>query len=183
MKKLKPFFDLFPAMLLWLMLSIFLWGFVFSALTDIPAGERISLFVDAPLTEETRLATTLEQAVTAPVRAVQVRSFSYAMMGSDEIEQADLYIVTTEDVETYREWFAPLPEELQAQADLLLDGQPYGIKVYDAATQTGAALETIRYGNEDYYLLFGANSAHTADRQAAACALMLLDQPQGGNRP
>lgn len=177
MKKLKPFFDLFPAMLLWLMLSIFLWGFVFSALTDIPAGEKVSLFVDAPLAEETRLATALEQAVSAPIRAVQVRSFSYAMMGSDEIEQADLYIVTAEDVETYREWFAPLPEELHAHADLLLEGQPYGIKVYDADTQTGLALETIRYGNEDYYLLFGASSVHAADGQAVACALLLLDQP------
>lgn len=177
MKKLKPFFDLFPAMLLWLMLSIFLWGFVFSALTDIPAGEKISLFVDAPLTEQTRLATTLERSVAAPIRVVQVRSFSYAMMGSDEIEQADLYIVTAADVETYREWFAPLPEELQTRADLMLDGQPYGVKVYDAASQTGVALENIRYTDEDYYLLFGAGSAHMADGQAAACALMLFDQP------
>lgn len=177
MKKLKPFFDLVPAMLLWLVLSIFLWGFVFSALTDIPQAEKITLFVDAPLTEQARLATALEQAISAPVRAVQVRPFSYAMMGSDEIEQADLYIVTGEDVETYREWFVPLPEELQARADLLLDDQPYGIKVYDVASQTGVGLENIRYTDEDYYLLFGTSSAHMADGQAAACALMLLDQP------
>lgn len=177
MKKLKPFFDLFPAMLLWLMLSIFLWGFVFSALTDIPAGEKVSLFVGAPLTQEASLAAALEQGIAAPVRAVQVRAFAYAMMSSDEIEQADLYIVAAGDVETYREWFTPLPQELQAQGDLLLDGQPYGIRVYDAATQTGAALDNICYGNEDYYLLFGARSLHLTDGQSAACVLLLLNQP------
>lgn len=175
MKKLKPFFDLFPAMLMWLMLCIFLWGFVFSALTDFPAAEKVTLFVDAPLAEETRLATAMEQAVSAPVRAVQVRPFAYAMMGSEEIEQADLYIVPAANVETYREWFAPLPEGLQG--DLLLEGVPYGILVWDAATQTGVARETIHYPDEDCYLLFGAASRHAEDGQAAACALVLLNQP------
>lgn len=177
MKKLKPFFDLVPAMLMWLVLSIFLWGFVFSALTDIPPAEKVTLFVDAPLAEETRLATAMEQVISAPVRAVQVRSFAYAMMGSDEIEQADLYIVTAADVETYRDWFAPLPEAWQERAGLLVEGVPLGIKVYDAATGSGAALNNIRYGNEDYYLLFGAASQHVEDGQAAACGLVLLEQP------
>lgn len=177
MKKLKPFFDLLPAMLLWLMLSIFLWGFVFSALTDIPSQEKITLFVDAPLVQEARLAASLEEAIDAPLRAVQVRAFAYAMMSSDEIEQADLYIVSAADVEAYRDWFAPLPPALQARGELMLDGQPYGIRVYDAAGQTGIALENISYGSQDYYLLFGANSLHLEDGQAAACGLLLLNQP------
>lgn len=177
MKKLKPFFDLVPAMLLWLMVSIFLWGFVFSALTDIPAAEKVTLFVDAPLTEGGSLATTLEQAVAPPIRAVQVRPFAYAMMSSDELEQADLYIVAAADVETYQDWFAPLPQELQDAADLLLDGVPYGIQVYNAAEKTGVAMETIGYADGDYYLLFGANSAHLTDGQAVACARLLLEQP------
>ncbi len=175
MKKLKPFFDLVPAMLMWLMLSIFLWGFVFGALTDIPAPEKVTLFADASLSGEARLAASLEQAISAPVRAVQVHPFAYAMMGSEEIEQADLYIVPASAVETYREWFAPLPEGLQG--DLLLDGAACGIKVWDAATQTGAARETIHYTDEDYYLLFGAGSLHLEDGQARACALLLLNQP------
>lgn len=175
MKKFKPFFDLVPAMLMWLMLSIFLWGFVFSALTDIPPAEKVTLFVDASLSGETRLATAMEQAISAPVRAVQVRPFAYAMMGSEEIEQADLYIVSASAVETYREWFAPLPEGLQG--DLLLDGVAYGIRVWDAQAGTGAARETIQYVGEDYYLLFGARSLHVEDGQAQACAQLLLNQP------
>lgn len=189
MRRLRQFFDLAPAMLMWLMLSIFLWGFVFSALTDAPAPEKLVLFIDAPLSEESALAVRLEESIHEPVRMVQVRAFSYAMMSSEDIENADLYIVGASQLETYREWFTPLPEKLQALGKTYAaDGVPLGLKVYDAATGKGVAARHIGYNapgkaNEDHYLCIGRNSCHllsngnAVDDQAAACAAYLISLP------
>lgn len=189
MKKMKAFFDLFPMMLLWLVLSVILWGFVFNHLTDAEPENKIMLFIDAPLTEETRLALQLEERMEAPVEMVQVRPFSYAMMGGDAIENADLYIVGASQAETYKEWFAPLPQTLQAFDGVMeIDGMPMGIKVYDAAAQQGVGTSFILYGDpskaaEDYYLFLGAHSLHVqsheqaVDDQAVSCVFYLLELP------
>lgn len=189
MRRIRQFFDLAPAMLMWLMLSIFLWGFVFNILTDAPAREKLTIFIDAPLTEETALAVKLEGITEAPVRMVQVRAFSYAMMSSEDIENADLYIVSASQLETYQDWFAPLPEALQAQGETFTaDGVPLGLKVYDAATDQGAASLHIGYAapgkaNEDHYLCIGRNSLHVlsnenaVDDQAVTCAAYLVSLP------
>ena len=168
----RRFSDMVPALLLWAMLSIFLWSFVFNFLTDVPAEEKLVLFIDAPLTEETRLAVQLEEAVGDSIRMVQVRPFSYAMMGSQEIENADLYIIGESSVEEYGDWFALLPEELCTGELLEKDGQPIGVKVYDAATGKGVAGEIIGYTHpskvaEDHYLLVGKNSLHVQFHQSA----------------
>ena len=189
MKKYRQFLDLVPAMLLWLMLSIFLWSFVFNFLTDTAPENKLVLFADAPLTEETRLAVLLEEGIAAPVEMVQVRAFSYAMMGSEAIEGADLYIVGASQAETYQDWFAPLPPRLLEAGEILaLDGVPLGVKIYDAATGTGAAASFIGYDApgkeaEDHYLFVGKRSLHVqsnenaVDDQAVSCALRLLDIP------
>lgn len=189
MKRIRQFFDLAPAMLMWLMLSIFLWGFVFNFLTDAPAQEKLTLFVDAPLSEESALAVRLEEMIREPVRMVQVRAFSYAMMDGSAIENADLYIIGESQLNEYQEWFVPLPEELLHQGEVLTaDGVPLGLKVYDAATGKGVAAMHIGYTapgkvNEDHYLFIGRNSCHllanegAVDNQAVSCALHLLTQP------
>ena len=191
MKKMKRFFDLIPAMLLWLMLSLFLWSLVFNSLTDAPAEEKIVLFIDASLTGETQLALDLEAAAGDGIEMAQVRSFAYAMMGSEEIENADLYIIGRSAFNDYQGWFAPLPEELRNGTLLEMDGTPYGVKVYDAATGEGLVPEIIGYTYpgkvvEDHYLLVGINSLHVeghenaVDNEAVTCALALLNK--GGIR-
>jgi len=191
MKKMKRFFDLVPAMLLWLMLSVFLWSLVFNFLTDVPAEKKIVLFIDAPLTGETQLALDLEAASGDGIEMAQVRSFAYAMMGSEEIENADLYIIGQSALAEYQGWFAPLPEALRTGTLLEAEGIPYGVKVYDAATGEGLAPEIIGYAYpgkvvEDHYLLVGKNSLHVeshenaVDNEAITCALALMDK--GGIR-
>ena len=120
----RRFSDMVPALLLWAMLSIFLWSFVFNFLTDVPASEKLVLFIDAPLTEETRLAVQLEDVADEHIQMVQVRSFDYAMMSSHEIENADLYIIGESAIADYADWFAPLPEALRTGTLLERDGQP-----------------------------------------------------------
>lgn len=185
MNKIKHFFNLVPAMLMWLMLSIFLWGFVFNILTDVPAAEKLVLFIDAPLTDETALAVSLEETAGDAIRMVQVRPFSYALMSSEAIEAADLYIIGESSIADYGDWFSPLPEELCTGTLLEKDGQPMGVKVFDAATGEGIALEHIGYTHpsktaEDHYLLVGKNSLHVkthenaVDNEAVTCAVMLM---------
>ena len=185
MRKIRRFFDALPALVLWAMLSIFLWSFVFNFLTDVPAAEKVVLFIDAPLTNETQLAVKLEEAAGESIKMVQVRSFAYAMMGSEEIENADLYIIGESGIAEYADWFAPLPQELCAGTLLERDGQPMGVKVWDAATGGGLAPEIIGYtfpgkAIEDHYLLVGKNSLHVqshenaVDNEAVTCTLELL---------
>lgn len=183
----RRFSDMVPALLLWAILSIFLWSFVFNFLTDVPAAEKVVLFIDAPLTEETRLAVQLEEAVGDTVEMVQVRPFSYAMMGSQEIENADLYIIGESGIEAYGDWFVPLPEALRSGTLLERDGEPIGVKVWDAATGEGVAGDIIGYTSpnkvaEDHYLLVGKKSLHVqshenaVDDAAVACGAALMEQ-------
>lgn len=185
MKKRRLFFDLVPAMILWLMLSIFLWSFVFNFLTDAPREEKLVIFIDAPVKEETHLAAALEEKMPEGIRMVQVRPFSYAMMGSDDIENADLYIISQSAAEEYAGWFPPLPDEMQQGEVLMMEGIPAGVKIYDAASQSGPAMEYIQYAvpgkeEEDYYLFAGKNSLHldendkAVDNAAVLCAFELI---------
>ncbi len=173
MKTFRKIISLVPLLILWLMLSIFLWGFVFNLITDAPQSEKITLCVDAETPGAVELAVQLEEKLAGKVRMVKVRPFDYAMFDSGTLTGADLFIVPASHVETYQNWFAPPPRELLSQDSLLeIDGVPFGILAYDAETGRGAAAGYIRYilpdrETEDYYLFFGKESVHLAENENA----------------
>ena len=115
MRYIKKAFTLIPLLILWLMFSIFLWGFVFNLITDAPPREKITLCVDAETPGATELAVLLEEKLNGQVRMVKVRSFDYAMFDSGALTGADLFIVPASHAEIYQEWFLPMPEELRGQ--------------------------------------------------------------------
>lgn len=168
MKPLKRLWNLIPAMILWGMLSVFLWGWIFTFLTDTQPEHKLTLFIDAAVTDGTGLAVQLEETLLDDaIHMVKVHPFTYAMLDGEPLRQSDAYIVRASHVAEYREWFAPLPEGLTATSPdlLLLDGVPYGIRVYDAATGTGIARAFIDYHDpalpdEDFYLMLGKASLH-----------------------
>ena len=172
MKKLKRFFDLVPALILWLMLSVFLWGWIFTFLTDTKPANKLSLFVDATVTDGTGLAVKLEETLLDDtIHMVKVHPFTYAMLDSEPLRQADVYLVRASHVEEYREWFAPLPERfadaMRVEADgiLTLDGTAYGIRIWNGQEGSGIAQSYIDYHDpalpdEDVYLIFGRASLH-----------------------
>lgn len=192
MKKLKRFFDLVPALILWLMLSVFLWGWIFTFLTDTKPENKLSLFVDATVTDGTGLAVKLEETLLDDtIRMVKVHPFTYAMLDSEPLRQADVYLVRASHVEEYREWFAPLPERfadaMRVGEDSLfvLDDTVYGIRIWNGQEGTGIAQSYIDYHDptlpdEDYYLIFGRESLHLTgnenglDDQAVLLAETLL---------
>lgn len=178
MKKRKLLWDLLPAMILWLMLSVFLWGWIFTFLTDAKPENKLTLFADAAVTDGTGLAVQLEETLkSGPIRMVKVHPFTYAMLSGEQLRTADAYIVRASHVEEYREWFAPLPAVLAEGAAeeelLLLEGVPFGLCVYDAAAGEGILAQYIDYHDpalpeEDHYLLLGNSSLHLTANPAGA---------------
>ncbi|MBQ9263457.1 MAG: hypothetical protein IJ189_04515 [Clostridia bacterium] len=173
MNNIRKITGLIPALVLWLMFSVLLWGFVFTKITDAPAQNKIVLFVDAAVPGEAALAQALEEGRGEHIRMVQVHPFTYAMLDGGPLEQADLYIVPASHVETYQEWFRPLPQALEERDDLLFwKGRAWGVRVYDANGGRGAAEAYIDYETrgaerEDYYLIFGARSLHVLTNENA----------------
>ena len=194
MKPAKRLWNLIPAMILWGMLSVFLWGWIFTFLTDTQPENKLTLFIDAAVTDGTGLAVQLEETLLDDtISMVKVHPFTYAMLDSEPLRQSDVYIVRVSHAEEYREWFAPWSVDFSAKdghddALLLLDGAPYGIRVYDAATGTGIGQNFINYHDpalpdEDYYLMLGKASLHLTanegglDDRAILLAEALLSLP------
>ncbi|MBR6185144.1 MAG: hypothetical protein IKQ41_02680 [Clostridia bacterium] len=180
MKKRCKFLSLIPALLLWAMFSVLLWGSVFVRITDAPRENKITLYADAQVQDGTALSVALEDVKADGIRMVQARPFSFAMFDGGPLEQADLLIVPASHADTYREWLGPLPEEIAALGDCLTrDGAPWGLKIYDASTHAGAAAGFIAYEEtetpEDYYLFFGVHSVHIEDGKAVLYAKKLLE--------
>lgn len=186
-KALKRFLDLIPALILWLMFSVLVWGWIFTLLTDTSAENKVALFADAPVPDETALAAALEEALPEGVRMVKAHPFTYAMFGGEEIASADLYVVPASHVSQYLSWFRPLPAGVPPDNCLTVEGVPYGLPV--RAGEAGGAAETyVDYRRsetpeDNFYLFFGASSLHTPDNEnarddaAVACALKFLSLP------
>lgn len=177
MKTVKKILGLLPPFFIWVMACVLVWGYVFTCVTDAPAEKKLALYIDAEVPGDTALATALEDAFSGRIRMAQVRSFTYAMFNGDGLKAADLFIVKASDMETYRDWFAPLPEVFWQKENIYAsEGAPLGIRVYDGKEKAGIADDAIRYAEaageaEDYYLTFGALSCHNADNENAVDGL------------
>lgn len=173
MRRLKWLYDLVPLMLFWAMISVLLWGWIFTFLTDAPPAEKLTVFFDVPAVNSTPLAVLLEEEAGEGIRMVKANPFTYAMMDDTEISAADVYVVSASEAETYRDWFRPLPEELREAGEvLLMDGEPWGLRIYDGQTRTGAAAGYVQYTapgetEEDHYLFFGGASLHVPGNEGA----------------
>lgn len=177
-------FSLVPALILWTMAVVIIGGFIFNRITDTDAGHKIVIYADCDIHDNAELADRLEKQLSDPVRMVKVRPFTYDMFGSDEIQRGDLYIVSAAKAEGLRSFFVPLPEDMRDEENLLmLDGVPYGVRVYSRETRNYAVTEYFDYDpGESYYLVFSAASLHfsgndgATDNRAreAADALLLI---------
>lgn len=169
---LGSFFGKLPKYLLWLVASTILWLWIFTFLTDAPAAKKVTLYADVPALAEPGLSVALEEHMPEGIRMIRAHAFDYFMFGDPRTGGGDLYVLPVSAFAAYRSILAPIdPPE---GADCYVDGgAAYGVKVYDAATGEGAALDYIRYTGkdlpaEDYYLFFGKDSLHTGAQDTAA---------------
>lgn len=166
MNKSRKLSALIPVLIIWGILAVLFWSWIFTFLTDTDPAHKITLFADVPVCHEKELAIELEQELPEGIRMVRVHPFTYAMFDGDAIRGADLYILKVADLEEYRDWLAPLPEQFRGQ-DVIFgaDGTPLGIPVFDPATGLAVAESYLAYmvPGEDpgpYCLAFGASSLH-----------------------
>lgn len=179
MKKRNRFASLLPPMLLWLLLSMLIWSWIFTFLTDTTRDRKIVLFADLPEFADVQLAGRLEQALPARLTMVQAHPFTYAMLDSEQLTSADLYIIRASQMTEYLSWLAPLPEGFRDGTLWTESGSPLGLRIYDAAADAGAASSYLTWRlpdgtAEDCYLCFGAQSPHLSDGAAQAIASELL---------
>ena len=169
MRVLKNIVSQLHVYVVWLILSAVLWGFVFNILTDAPAAKKLVLFAEVDSCRDRELSAVLETHRPEGIRFVQVHSFDYAMFDQSGLLNADLFIVSSADVEEYRASFrSPDTEKLPAEGLTFceIDGQPCGILVWDG--ERGCAAEYLDYGEGEYYLFLGANSLHAGEKDDAA---------------
>ena len=182
MSSFRRFTRLIPLLILWLMASALIWGFVFTRITDTARENKIVIFVDAETPGAAELETKLQPLLGDGIRMVQVHPFTYAMLDTSTITNADLYIVKASELETYLSWFAPYPDDFESLMPAWEhEGVCYGQMVYTPIRSYDPFRGLISFGDrETYYLCFGKNSLHLSsqegavDDQAAACARLLL---------
>ena len=183
MRILKNVFSQLHRWVLWAVLSAVFWAWIFTLVTDAAPARKVTLYAHVDRCEDKALAVRLEESRPQGIKLVKVHPFSYVMFSRTDLEQADLYILPASEAEAMLEAFAPLDEEDWDYGGRELyrsEGRIYGVKVYDAASGTGAAAQYLGYTpGEDYYLFFNAASPHLGSGDGAALriaeALLRLD--------
>ncbi len=185
MKVLKSLFSDLHRYLLWLLISIVFWGWIFTLITDTSADKKLVLCVDRPELQDHALTLELEKELPEGIRMVKVHPIDYYVFSQDELEHADLYIVKASRAGELSWLFLPLADtglEPDGRETWSLDGTAYGLCIYSAGSGEGALSSYIDYQTEwdapeDYYLFFGANSAHLSDGAARQLAERLTLLP------
>ena len=68
MKTFRKIMHLVPIMLFWLMMTAFVWSWIFTFLTDAPREEKIVLFIECDVPGDTFIASKLEEAPSDLIR-------------------------------------------------------------------------------------------------------------------
>lgn len=174
MSRIKAFFSQLKIYVLWALLSVMLWMFVFGWITDTSVYKKVTLFADVPECREAELAAELEKDLPEGIKMVKVHLFSYAMFDESNITTADLFIIPDSHVDSYLSAYAPM-EAPPAGEYYTSEGNILGVKVYDAASKTGAAAEYVGYPDEDCWLFLNKDGVHLDDGAALAVAGKLLE--------
>ena len=177
MRIFKNVFSKLYVFLIWIIFSTMIWGWIFNLVTDTTVDKKVTLFIEAPVLQDTELAVYLEEDMPEGIKMIKVHPFSYAMINADLLLGSDLFIVRESNIEQYAEDLAPIdPSLYDGDSEIYyIDSVAYGIKVYDHATKSGLAAEYIEYYDEDCYLFFGADSTHISDGAALRVAERLLE--------
>ena len=168
MKVIKNIFSQLHTFILWAMVSILLWGWIYTFVADAPRAQKVTVFINAVAIDDRALTLRLEETLPAGIKKIKVHDFAYDMFGTST--PGDIFIVSRSQLE---EMLAGQPgavvsfEPPEGFEPYLLDGKCVGVRIFDAATQTGAGANLyIRYapfdkpGEEDYFLCFGSETWH-----------------------
>ncbi len=153
---MKRFLRALPLALAWLMLCAFIWGWIFTSfLTDTSADKKLVIYVDAVISDPTRLSARMEEIWNErgkerypKIRMLQAREFTYSMMGQSPFQDGDALLLSASSLKEYKDL---LPEDLIP----LSGARPFA--------------DLISYGdNQQYFVCVNPQSAHQHDGAAQA---------------
>ena len=83
---MKGIFKNLHRYVLWLVVSFFLWAWIFTLITNAPAGKKVVLYAGLPAMEREALAAALEADMPEHIRYVETWVFSDEMFSPANIE-------------------------------------------------------------------------------------------------
>ena len=190
-KVLKNIWAQLHRFVFWAIVLALFWCWIYTFVGDPPREKKVMVYVDAYGLDRRALALRLEEEhMPQGLKMIQVRSFDYDIFG-DSLN-GDVYImkesILRATMEESPEKLAPIALP-QGRAGWTWEGETYGIRVFDAATQQAPATQYVAYTPyqkrepEDYYLCFDAASPHLAsepralDNAAWEVAMTFLELP------
>lgn len=172
MRTLRNIWSQLYRFVFWALISSIFWGWIFTLVTDTTPARKVTIYLQVEECRDRDLVLKLEENKPEGIRMVKVHPFSYAVFGSDDLLNADLYVVRESDAEEMLASFAPLDGESWDYGGRELfrrDGKIYGVKVYDAASDTGDLRDYLQYTpGENCYLFFNVSSPHLGGGDSAA---------------
>ncbi|MCD8118159.1 MAG: hypothetical protein LUE29_01470 [Lachnospiraceae bacterium] len=172
MRAIKNIFSHFYMYVIWLILSYFLWGWIFGMVNDTTTYHKISIYIDCASLEEMDLTLELEEDMPEGIKKVKVHSFDYVVFDDATMLMGDIFIIRESDLEGYLEVLQPITE-LAAQGwpeyeTYDVEGEAYGIKIFDGETGEGILQDYVTWlkpgeDAQDFYLVFLADSVHLGD--------------------
>ena len=183
-KRVRMTFQDWPKYVLALMGAALITGGIFLNADNVPVRKKITFFVNTFQSSAKDLENELYEARPEGITRVRAHMFSYSLLSTKEIQEADVFIIHESDMDSFKENFTPLTAFSAAHSELeylLVDGVPAAVKIYDAGSDTGAARSFLHYRipepepgqpvevnpeavyteNEDYYLFFSNESRHS----------------------
>lgn len=157
MSKIKRILDVLPYLVLWLLISLLVWGLFFSLLTDTDAENKLTVYSSVPLRGENELANEIEERFSGRIRMAKVKPFTYFMFGGDDLEKGDVFIVREGETDDYADWFDGEGTEITLSGGVFLN----------------RFLEFP--SGETYFLFAGKNSKHIGDGFRDELKQMLLE--------
>ena len=143
--------------IIWILLSAVIVSFLFNLATDTTQAKKVTIYVDAPSVSSALVETRLNEDLPEGIKMTKVHTFSYHTFGMGALGADDIYLVKEENIEQYKDGFAPLEEFRQLRSIdhyWIMEGKVYGVLT--------------EFEGEEYYLFFGKDCVHPGRDGAAA---------------
>ena len=148
------------ALFLCALISIVFWSWIFTLLTDTARPNKITIFADTDALNGKALSIALEETPPEGIRIIQAHAFSYALMDSSALENADLFLLPESSLAERQGWLAPLPEDFAADHSRWAPNSlPLALQIEITPTARAYGIGTDP-SSERWYLAFGKGGFH-----------------------
>ncbi|MCR5801406.1 MAG: glycosyl hydrolase 53 family protein [Lachnospiraceae bacterium] len=125
MRFFKNVFSKLHIFILWVLISLFVWGFVFTRITDTSPDKKIVVYVDADEKDLSDLTAVLNENKPDGIRMIKVHSVAYNVFDASANAKGDIYILSDATFDEFSDYIADSP-----RAEISLAGIGDGLKVY-----------------------------------------------------